>query len=362
MAFEDLWFEISGEMDVPAPFAQTKLNEALGQIYDDEEQQMWSFQLKEDGWLTPGLMFASGWPGGWRRESPSWMVSDGMIHVRPYSNEVHGDERAAKAWRDKPFGRPFLTELQIRSPFFSLYDIIHFDGDDTLILDRPWMEPEPWGPFWRPGEHWHDRPQPYMIYQAYFPTPVADFKRFFEIRDTMNAGQIDYWSYSQRDLTRIDPQRTIFDMPAFAVFFDWDERGKGTEFESATIDHPRYELWPNPLSTMPYTFSYLRRGPMLVYPHDTIPAPLTEDMLKWRTREAMYLYKESQRGETLQRGSGADWKFLAQSAAAEYKAARNRIGKRDVALVDLFFTRFRRYPRSCEPFANILGQLNVGGW
>jgi hypothetical protein len=178
----------------------------------------------------------------------------------------------------------------------------------------------------------------------------------------MNAGWINYWSFTQKDLTRVDPQRTIFDMPSHAVFFDWDHRGEGTEFESSTLGYPRYELWPNPLSSMPYTFTYLRMGPPLEYPADTVPAPLTEQMVKYKTREFLYLYKESQKGETVQRGSGSDWKFLAQSAAAEYKAARNRIGKRDTDLVDLFFTRFQRGPRSCEPFANILGQLNVGGW
>jgi hypothetical protein len=368
MAFADMWFEIAGELNVPEPLARTKLNEALGQIYDDEEQQLWSFQLKQGAFLTPGLQFASGWPGGWKRGNNGWMVSDGMIFARPFSDEIKGDERAARAWRKhKP--RPFLTEMQIRSPFFSLYDIIHFDGIDTLIIDRPWMEPEPWGiwgPPWHPDfefDEEHEHSQPYMIYQAYFPTPVEDFKRFFEIRDTMMSGLIDYWSYNQKDLTRRDPQRIVFDLPAYAVFFDWDHRGQGTEFESATFGFPRYELWPHPLSEMPYTFSYQRRGPLLEHPHDTLPRPLTEDMLKWRTREALYLWKEAQKGETIQRGSGADWKFLAQSAAAEYKAARNRIGKVDVALVDLFFTRFQRMPAERQaPFATVNMQLNVGGW
>jgi hypothetical protein len=202
-----------------------------------------------------------------------------------------------------------------------------------------------------------------MMYQAYFPTPTADFKRFFEIKDTTNSGLIDYWSFSQRDLTDRDPQRIIFDMPAYAVFRGWDQRGAGTVNASATLGYPLYELWPHPLSQLPYTFSSLQRGPMLDGPADTVPAPLTEDMVKWRCREAMYLFKEAQKGDGVQRGSGADWKFLAQAAAAEYKAARNRIGKRDAAIVDLFFNRFRRNAAERNaPFATITGQLNIGGW
>src|SRR5215831_10450089 len=254
MAFADMAFEISGELNVPMPLAQTKLQEALLDIYQDEEQRMWSFQLREAGWLTPGLVFASGWPG-----FPAFMTSQGMITVTPFSNQIVGDAQAAAAWRTYK-GPPPLTELQIRSPFFSLYDIIHFDGVDTLEVDRPWTEPQPWGPFWRPGARWPDGPQPYMIYQAFFVAPVADFKRFFEIRDFMNAGLLDYWSYSQRDLTRRDPQRTIFDLPAYVVFKDWDEPGKGTKCESPTMGFPRFELWPHPLSMLSYTFSYLRMG------------------------------------------------------------------------------------------------------
>jgi hypothetical protein len=356
MALQDLLFEMSGEMNIPANLAITKLNEALGQIYDDGAQQMWSFQIREaDNWLTPGLLFATGGPGALQGHD------EGLITATPYSNEIVGDALATASWNAYgPFTRPFFSELQIRSPFFSLYNIIHYDfaqGDHaplgTITLDRPWMEPN----FPAPGQ-----PQPYMIYQAYFPTPTQDFKRFLEIRDTQNSSFIDYWTYSQRDLSLRDPQRVIFDLPTYAVFRGWDQRGAGTDFASATLGYPLYELWPHPLSVSPYTFSSLRRGPMLQNLTDTIPAPLTEDMLKWKTREALYLFKESQKGEQVQRGSGADWHYLAEAAAAEYNAARDRIGKRDVAIVDLFLSRFYRgAAERGAPFATINQQLNVGG-
>src|SRR5262245_672159 len=189
MAFADMAFELAGELNLPMPLVQTKLNEALGQIFDDEEQQMWSFQIREaDNWLTPGLLFASGFPAKRRK-----MWSQGMIHAEPFSDKIIGSRRAARAWQ-RHKGRPLITELQIRSPFFSLYNIIDFDGDRTLTLDRPWMEPVavprqlfPWG-WWdeweaeeceEDGDHDRHHPfwQPYMMYQAYFPTPTADFKR-----------------------------------------------------------------------------------------------------------------------------------------------------------------------------------------
>lgn len=367
MAFADAWFELAGELDLPAPLVQTKLQEALQAVYDDAQQRIWSFQLQVANFLTPGLMFASGWPGAGR---PGFMVSDGMIFVQPFSNEVRGDERAREAWRHH-FGRPLMTEMQIRSPFFSLYNIIHFDREEgVLLLDRPWMEPEPWGlPFFPPWideddwEGWGDRPQPYMIYQAYFPAPVKDFKRFFMISDFMMSGILDYWTLSQRDLAIKDPQRTIFDIPAYVVFYGYDERGRDTEFESATIDFPLFEIWPHSLSTQSYTFSYLRSGRIWEEPGDRLPHPITEEMVKYKAREFLYAFKEAQKGEPLMRGSGANWQFLSEYAAAQYRVCRDRVGKKDTDLVDLFFNRFlRNAVGRTEPFATINGLLNVGGW
>lgn len=373
MSFADAWFELAGELDLPAPLVQTKLQEALEAVYDDAKQRMWSFQLKTDNFLAPGLLFASGFPFFHEPRPGVVARSRGFIFAQPYSNEIQGDEEAVEAWRSH-FGRPLLTECQIRSPFFSLYDIVHFDRDEgILVLDRPWMEPNPgrifrdiWDWPWpesKEEEHWENHPQPYMLYQAYFPAPVKDFKRFFEIKDTMMSGILDYWTLSQRDLSLKDPQRVIFDLPAYAVFFDWDTRGEGTEFESATVGHPRYELWPHPLSTMPYTFSYLRSGPIWENPGDTLPRPLTEEMVKYKAREFLYAFKEAQKGETVQRGSAANFQFLSEYAAAQYQACRDRVGKKDTDLVDLFFNRFvRNAVGRTEPFATITGGLNVGGW
>jgi hypothetical protein len=104
-------------------------------------------------------------------------------------------------------------------------------------------------------------------------------------------------------------------------------------------------------------------GPPLEFPQDTLPVPITENMLKWKARENLYLFKEGQKGDGVLRGSQADWHFLAQAAQQEYKAARNRVGKRDQDLVDLFFERFRRQiAERAGPFATIQGQLNVGSW
>ena len=325
-------FELTGEIPgLPIPLARTKINEALATVYDN---QMWSFQIGEAGWLTPGLKF------------PSGTQSTGTITTTAYSNQVVGDAAAAAAWVAYS-GLPFLTQLQIRVPYYSLYNIVGFDGVNTFTLDRPWMEPS-------------GASQAYMIYQAYFPVPVSDFKRFFEVRDTTNAAPLDYQKYSRQDLAVMDPQRTNFNQPSYVIPFEIDARPG-----SATPGFMLYELWPHPLSVLPYTFSYLRRGPTLVNPSDTVPWPLSEELIKWRAREISYLWKEAQKGEGLARGSGADYRFLSQSAASEYAKKLKTARDLDRDRAELFFTRFVRGMATGSdgmPFATIGGGLNIGRW
>lgn len=331
MAFSDMIGRLNGEIPkLSAPQVRQYINEALGLIFDS---QMWSFQLKNSGWFTPGLVAAAGVG-----------QSIGGITVNTYDDTVVGNAAASAAWLSLT-GRPLLTELQIRVPYYALYDIISVDSTDpnavVLTLDRPWMEP----------------PQvagPYMLYQAYFPAPAADFKRFFAVRDTTNAWDLTFGEYSQNDLARLDPQRTIFNIPSQIIPYDQDTRPN-----SATLGYQRYELWPGPLTKLPYSISYLRRGDLLSKRDDTVPYPLTDELVQWRALEVACLYKERQKGEDVARGSGTDWKFSAQAAHDEYKALFKVISNKDRAAVELYFTRLR-LTRPRAPFATINSQLNVG--
>lgn len=330
MPAQDLWFSLTGEVPgLPFPLAKSKLNEALGAVYDES---YWSFQIKTSGWLTPGLLFASG------------TQSSGTITATAYSNQIIGNATAAALWAAYS-SMPLLTQCQIRSPFYALYDIVAFDGVNTFTLDRPWMEPSGTG-------------LTYMIYQAYFPVPVADFKRFFAVRDTTMNAPIDYWSQSQQDLSLKDPQRTIFNLPACAVPFDTDSRTG-----SATPGYMRYELWPHPLSVLPYAIAYMRRGPLLTLPADTVPSPLTEELIMWRAKEVAYQWAEAQKGTDIKRGSGADYRFLAEAARAEYDKRLKTARDRDRDLYELYFTRFVRGAGAwwnTDGFYSMNGQLNVG--
>jgi hypothetical protein len=320
---------------IAVAYAATLLGEALALI---EDSQMWSFQLQTAGWLTPGLLFPVG-PGN----------SVGTITTTPYRTTIIGDAVSSAAWQAyiASSNLPLFTQLQIRSPYYSLYNIIKTDTTSnppftTLTLDRPWMEPG--GP-----------QQSYMIYQAYFPVPVSDFKRFLSARDTTNNYDMDYWSLSQKDLAVVDAERTQFNDPTSFVPFQQDQRPN-----SATFGNMLYELWPHPLSVLPYTYQFLRRGPTLVNPSDTVPYPLTEEAVLWRAKECAYDYKEAQKGEDMQRGAGADWKFLSEKARNQFNSVMKPIKDRDRDLVELYFNRLDQQPNNDDGYATVTSQLNIG--
>lgn len=335
-------FGLTGDVPgLPKPRAETLIQNALNRIY---AESYWSFQLKESNWLTPGLLFANG-PG----------QSIGTITTQTGLNQVIGDAAASAQWAAYS-GIPLLTQCQIRSPYYSLYNIIAYDTTTnapfgTFTLDRPWMEPPT-----TPGVS-TSTGITYMVYQAYYPVPVTDFRRFFGVQDFVNFQRLDYWSYSQKDLALIDPQRTNFNLPSYVVPYEVDQR-----VGSATLGCMLYELWPHPLMAWPYHFSYLRMGPQLVNPADTIPYPLTEELVSWRASEAAAIWKEQQKGDGMQRGSGADWRFVHGANKEEYKTELKKVRDLDRDLFELYFDRFVRgnVPFNGSPFGTLAGQLNIG--
>ena len=317
---------------VSLALARNKLLEAFAKILDETD---WSFQKKEGGWLAPGLV-----------------ASLGTTTVTQYSNQVIGDATASAIWAGLS-GMPLITQLQYRDPSYSLYNIIAYDVTTnapfgTLTLDRPWMEPTK-----GPG-------QTYYMYQAYFPVPFSDFRKFVEIRDTTYEAPLDWLSLSQEDLALEDPQRVIFgpNVPTYAVPWGTDQRPG-----SSTYGNIVYELWPHVLSIMPYSFSCKRDGTaLLVNQSDTVPAPLTEELLMWRAKEVLCQFKEAQKGEMVQRGAGANWMLLAEAAKKEYDARLKQVRRKDMNLHNEFQTRpISDNTRSSDGYSTMrTGLLNIG--
>lgn len=318
--------ELASIPKVARNYAGTLVNRALRKIYDENN---WSFNLGESNWLTPPV------------------ISAGTITTTIGSPTIVGDATAAADWIAGSNAGSLLTQRQIRTPAYSLYNIIAFDGVDTLTVDRPWLEPA------------HGAGVTYLLYGAYYPAPVDDFVRWLNVRDFTNAANLNFWQFKQTDLAASDPQRTIFMNPSRVVPFESDHRTG-----SSTFGRMLFELYPHQLAQLPYYLYYVRKGLPLVSASDTVPYPLTEELVIWRAKVMAYEWKESQKGEDAVRGSGSNWQFLMQAADAEYKDRLKDIRKTDRDLVDNFVTRLRRVmPATGAPFYSpITGQGSIGGW
>jgi hypothetical protein len=201
--------------------------------------------------------------------------------------------------------------------------------------------------------------QPYYIYQAYFVAPVLDFRNFTEMRDTTNDRPIDFWSMSQMDLANEDPQRTDYSDPLYCVQVGYDYRVPGSQ----TYGWQMFELWPQQLSRVPYSFSYKRRGPQLVNNYDTLLFPLTEDLVKSRAKNVLCLYKEMQKEKDVARGSGANWLMLADRWMKEYEEKLYKIIAVGANLTNEFVTKVDRASRNGQQgYSNRDGSLNVGDY
>ena len=331
MSYYSMAKALTGEVPgTPLSLAQTRVNDALGKIYDQSD---WHFQTQYAGWLCPGQI-----------------ANSGTFTTTPYQNTVVADATASAAIVAHT-GMPLITQLQYRDPARAIYNVVGYATAGsppvvTLTLDRPWMEPTS-----GPG-------QPYMLYQCYFVAPVQDFRKFIEVRDTTDAGRLDFWSYSQADLARRDPQRTTFADPAFVVPVGADMRPG-----SSTLGWQMFELWPQQLSYVPYSFSYKRRGPSLVNPTDTVPYPLTEELVEWKAKEILLQYKAAQ-AEEKAKGGGAGWLLMAGMAKKEYDERFEYILPVDINLRGDNIDHVENDDDNWagRPFSNNLGGLNIGGY
>jgi hypothetical protein len=406
--------EVLGIPGMNRGLAATRINEAFTKI---QNENVWSFQCQTGGWLTANLL------GGPTTQSS--FLSPGTITVNPFSTTITADPVATLWWTMPVPYPPFLTQQQIRVPLYSLYSIIALGNNGTVayatiltagsgqtpgtytvpVVDNggpgagatvsitvnangtvtlPPIVTNPGSGYVAPGINfaeggtpatfsvtliatvtidrpWMEPPQVnanYAIYQAYYPA-LPGFKRWFNIRDTTNNEPMNWYDLTQIDLSEIDPQREIFDQPEYVVPFGIDNRPG-----SATLGQQLYELWPHPITQLPYTFMCQCNWPNLQNPTDTVPYPLTEELVKQRSYEMVALWKESQKGDDQERGSGANWQFLTKAHHEEYKDDLRQIRIMDRHLIELYFTKARmQVPFNAgDPFTNTNGTANVGYW
>lgn len=336
----DMIFELMGSVaGVDAAYAKTLVNEAWGDV---RRLGGWSFQLFETGFTVPGAL------------------STGTVTLQFGNPSVIGDANAAAAWLTPGIGSQFgslLTQRQFRSGGTSgagtMYDIVAFDGANTLTLNRPFTDP-------LTSLAASVATQKYMIYQPYIAAPYKDFARWLSVFDIANSGWL-FVKGNRREVGLTDPQRQIFSNPDRLLALGEDTRGQGTATPSSTLGFERYELWPGPQNQYLYQAWGLRNGADLVNLSDTLPVGVPESMVKARARARCYEQAEANKDPQNPRGAGADFRFLMGAADKQFAAELKQARLRDRDRFDAFYTTMHRFRGGPAPvtFDPATGGINA---
>jgi len=328
----DMISELQGSVaGIDAAYARTLIQEAWADV---RRIGGWSFQFGETGFTVPGAL------------------STGTVTLQFGSASVIGDANAAAAWLTTSQYGSLITQRQFRSGGLSgagtMYDIIAFDGVNTLTLNRPFTDPLTvmTAPV---------ATQEYMIYQPYIVAPVQGFRRWLTVFDIANSG----WLFTRGDRREIglaDPQRQIFANPDRLLALGTDTRSG-----SSTSGWQRYELWPGPQNQYLYQAWYLHFGPDLVNNTDTLPDGIPESMIKARARARCYEQAEANKDPQNPRGAGADYRFLIGEANKTYAYELKQARLQDRDKCDIFVTTMHRFRGGPAPttFNPATGGINA---
>lgn len=246
MAFADMTAELVGTVPrMSALHAQQVIQRAWRRVRDG---RLWSFHFVSDAQLF----------------CPDAIVG-GSVSATFGSNQVIADAAAAAAFdavalANPPLASPILgvgRQLRVGSingisaPTGPNYNIVAWDGIDTLTIDKPY------------GEHTVTR-APYQVFKCYYappaPPPFANlqpdmrFVRYMVITNRYSGyaifGPNLYWNQAQ--LNAIDPQRGGQGDAYIVAQYMTNQRGE-----------PVIEMYPNPVRFTTYYATYWTRWPDL---------------------------------------------------------------------------------------------------
>lgn len=281
-----------------ALLAKTHIRESWTDI---RNMKGWSFQLGNGGFSTPGVMNAG-----------SCTTTFGSPLVTP-------DATAQAAWLAASQFGSLITQRQFRVGQSAIYNIIAIaNATGVITLDRPWVDLTTGAGLG------------YAIYQCYYAVPVKDFQAWESVLDVTNVIYLNT-DGARQDVDIADPQRQIFSNPTTLVPYQVDARAN-----SSTLGWMMYELYPQPQAQYAYQTLYTWKSPDLVLPTDTLPYPITEDVVKTLARIKAYEWAEGNKDPANPRGSGADFRFLMGSAAKQAAGKLKEIRSLDRDRVDVW--------------------------
>lgn len=315
-----MYAELTGAIPkLPVNYAMTLVNRAWADI---RRKNLWSFQLFEANWVSPGL------------------INAGTVTATTGSNTVVFDVTASTAITAIALSGPFPTNIlqrQFRIGIGTIYNIWAYSesgGIVTLTLDRPFADPGGAG-------------QSYIILQCYYEAPMQDFLCWINVRDIINFNDLTLYS-SRKQIDMMDPQRTIFYLPTYVVPYMQQQNPA-----SPNYGIPMFELWGQPSYVLTYQLYGIRKGTPLVNDNDALPPSIGEDVVMALARSYAYEWAEANKSD-MPRNAGSDFRFLMQAAMSEYSRLAKDYRRQDRETVDLWYD-IRRRPTF---FTNIYGYYN----
>ena len=312
MAYADYVAELVGTVPrLSALHASQVLQRAWSRV---RAGRLWSFHF-----VTNAQLFC---PDG---------IVGGSVSATFGSNKVIADATAAAAFNavaqaNPPLASPILgvgRQLRVGSlnrisaPTGPNYNIIAWDGIDTLTIDRPY------------GEHTAIQAT-YQVFKCFYappaPPPFSNlmpdlrFVRYLVITNKYSGyaifGPNLYWNQAQLDA--IDPQRGGQGDAYIAAQYMTNQRGE-----------PVIELYPNPVKFTTYNATYWSRWPD-VSPTQDLPNVSYElpDLVMFQSK-ALAADWALANVNTFPELGQTNWVAFRQSQMAEYKDSRIECYKQD---------------------------------
>lgn len=299
MALRDMQTELRGIVPrIPFPYTRTIINRGWSDV---RNASLWSFQLLESQWITPSV------------------INVGTAAVTQGLTTVTLDATAAAALiADTQVWSP-ITSRQFRVLPGGVYNIVDWDGVNTLTLDRIYGETT-------------NPSAPYLLYQVYYPAPVQDFKTFISVRNLVNVVDLNT-TRTREEVDALDPQRISFSFPTDVIPYRYDLNSA-----SPTYGFMLYELWPAPQYFINHQVISIRKGADLVQPTDTLPFSVSEDLVLARAKWYAYEWAESNKDPNSPRSALPDYKFLMGECLSTFSKLLKEYRRIDREVVDNFFT------------------------
>jgi len=238
-----------------------------------------------------------------------------------------------------------MVQRQFRVSNSTIYNIWVFTnnaGVVTLTLDRPYTDVS--------------GTTGYMVYQCYYPAPMEDFLTWMNVRDIVNFNDLVLNS-TRTDIDFKDPQRTIFYLPTYVVYYRQEPNPVSPNYR-----FPTFELWGQILYPITYQLYGIRKGQPLVNDSDLLPPALGEDCVMALSRAYAYEWAEGNKGD-MPRNAGSDFRFLMGAAMAEYKRLYKDYRRQDRETVDNWYEirRHTSWLSNIDGYYNSIGNSASAG-